>query len=119
MPEPTQKFENWRGMLWALFAVLTASAMSIAVRGASLEIDSRLIVFHRFTLGFVILLGVMLLFPTQRRGLKFSDPKLHIIRGILIGVSTLLGFYALATRRAVTKRTMCLFWSLLRPRPAT
>ncbi len=97
MPKPTQNFENWRGMVWALMAVVTASAMSIAVRGASLEIDTRLIVFHRFTLGFAILLAIFLLVPKQRQSLSFSNPRLHMVRGVLIGTSTLLGFYALAT----------------------
>ncbi|MEM7242570.1 MAG: DMT family transporter [Pseudomonadota bacterium] len=97
MDKSKAKYENWRGMLWAFIAVLSASAMSISVRGASLEIDPRLIVFHRFVLGMAILLIVMVALPQQRKSLRFSDPKLHIIRGVLIGVSTLLGFYALAT----------------------
>ena len=84
-------------MFWALIAVVSASFMSISVRGASLEIDSRLIVFHRFLLGMGILVLICLLVPKQRENLRFSNPKLHIGRGLLIGVSTLLGFYALAT----------------------
>jgi len=90
------KYENWRGMLWALLAVLAASAMSLAVRGASLELDTRLIVFYRFIFGFLILLVILALSPQQRAQLRFSDPKLHIIRGVLIAMSTLFGFYALA-----------------------
>lgn len=97
MNKTPQIFENWRGMLWAMVAVLTASAMSIAVRGASLEIDTRLIVFHRFAVGVIILLAIAALSPRARAQLHFSDPKGHIIRGVLVGVSTLFGFYALAT----------------------
>ena len=97
MANSNGQYENWRGMVWAIIAVLSASAMSLSVRGASLEIDSRLIVFHRFLLGFAILVVILALVPSQRKTLRFSNPKLHIVRGILIGASTLLGFYALAT----------------------
>jgi drug/metabolite transporter (DMT)-like permease len=96
MRNEPQHFENWRGMVWAIFAVLTASAMSIAVRGASLELDTRLIVFHRFFIGVIILLLVVAVSPKIRSEVRFSDPKGHIIRGVLIGLSTLGGFYALA-----------------------
>jgi drug/metabolite transporter (DMT)-like permease len=96
MNNAPQQFENWRGMLWAIFAVITASAMSIAVRGASLELDTRLIVFHRFFVGVVILLIAIAVSPKIRADVRFTDPKGHIIRGILIGLSTLGGFYALA-----------------------
>tara|TARA_R110002096_G_scaffold14582_1_gene50579 strand:- start:43744 stop:44625 length:882 start_codon:yes stop_codon:yes gene_type:complete len=96
MRKEPQVFENWRGMVWAFIAVLTASAMSIAVRGASFDLDTRLIVFHRFAAGVVILIIMAALSPKIRSELRFSDPKGHIIRGVLIGVSTLGGFYALA-----------------------
>lgn len=96
MNNAPQQFENWRGMLWAIFAVLTASAMSIAVRGASFEFDTRLIVFHRFAVGVIILLIAIAVSPKIRADVRFTDPKGHIIRGILIGVATLGGFYALA-----------------------
>jgi drug/metabolite transporter (DMT)-like permease len=96
MNRQPQQFENWRGMVWALLAVLTASAMSMAVRGASLEIDTRLIVLHRFLVGVAILLTLVALSPKIRSEVRFSDPKGHIIRGVLIGISTLGGFYALA-----------------------
>jgi drug/metabolite transporter (DMT)-like permease len=96
MNNEPQIFENWRGMVWAMLAVLTASAMSIAVRGASLEIDTRLIVLHRFMVGVVILLVIAALSPKIRADIRFTDPKGHIIRGVLIGLSTLGGFYALA-----------------------
>ena len=96
MSEEKATYENWRGMLWAFLAVLAASAMSLSVRGASLEIDPRLIVLYRFVFGFLILIVILGSSPSQRQKLTFSDPKLHIIRGILIAVSTLFGFYALA-----------------------
>jgi len=96
MNKEPQVFENWRGMVWAFIAVLSASAMSIAVRGASLEIDTRLIVLHRFAVGVLILLVIAAVSPKIRGDIRFTDPKGHIIRGVLIGISTLGGFYALA-----------------------
>lgn len=84
-------------MIWAAIAALTASAMSISVRGASLELDTRLIVFHRFAVGVLILLVVAAFSQKIRDSIQFSDPKSHIIRGVLIGLATLGGFYALAT----------------------
>lgn len=96
MNNAPQQFENWRGMLWAMFAVITASTLSIAVRSASFELDTRLIVFHRFFVGFIILLIYTAFSPTARQSLRFTDPKGHIIRGVLIGLATLGGFYALA-----------------------
>lgn len=96
MNNAPQQFENWRGMVWAGVAALTASAMSIGVRSASFDLDVRLIVFHRFLLGLIILVAVAAVSPKARNSLQFSDPKGHIIRGLLIGFATLGGFYALA-----------------------
>jgi drug/metabolite transporter (DMT)-like permease len=70
--------------------------MSISVRGASLEIDTRLIVFHRFAAALIILLLIAACSSKLRRELRFTDPKSHITRGVLIGFATLGGFYALA-----------------------
>jgi len=50
--EKNQGAENWRGILWAMLSVIGASAMAISVRGASLGLDTKLIVGYRlfFTL---------------------------------------------------------------------
>jgi drug/metabolite transporter (DMT)-like permease len=96
MNNAPQQFENWRGMIWSAAAALTASAMSISVRGASLEIDTRLIVFHRFAAALLILLLIAACSSKLRQELRFTDPKSHITRGVLIGLATLGGFYALA-----------------------
>ena len=44
MTEQNQEAENWRGILWAMLSVIGASAMAISVRGASLGLDTRLLV---------------------------------------------------------------------------
>lgn len=95
-PTPAPQTDNLRGALWLLFSVVTASAMSLAVRELSGQIDSRMIVMLR---GLVILGGMILLAPffhAKVRGMRFSRPWLHAGRGALIGLSTHLGFYTLA-----------------------
>lgn len=96
MPSPKPQTDNLRGAMWLLFSVVTASAMSLAVRELSAQLDSRMIVMLR---GLVILGGLILLaplFPSRVRGMRFSRPWLHGVRGALIGLSTHLGFYTLA-----------------------
>ena len=97
MVKPRTGFENWRGIVWALWSTLFACALSLSVRGASLQLDSRQVVFYRAFLGIAFILVWILCHKKTRQNLRFSDPTGHIIRGILMGVSTLLGFYALAT----------------------
>lgn len=91
-PEPN----NAKGLAWILCSIFAASVMSVAVRELSFTLDSRMIVLLRAGLTTALLIPALLLVPRLRRQLRFSRPGLHILRGALIGVSTHLGFYALA-----------------------
>ncbi|MBT6833629.1 MAG: DMT family transporter [Rhodobacterales bacterium] len=96
MTEQNQEAENWRGILWAMLSVIGASAMAISVRGASLGLDTRLLVGYRlfFTL---ILIGILILIvPRLRSKVHFKQPRAHLIRGILMAFSVHLGFYTLS-----------------------
>ena len=96
MTEQNQEAENWRGILWAMLSVIGASAMAISVRGASLGLDTRLLVGYRlfFTL---ILIGILILIvPRLRLKVHFKQPRAHLIRGILMAFSVHLGFYTLS-----------------------
>ncbi|MDB2561608.1 DMT family transporter [Amylibacter sp.] len=96
MTEQNQEAENWRGILWAMLSVIGASAMAISVRGASLGLDTRLLVGYRlfFTL---ILIGILILIvPRLRSQVHFKQPRAHLIRGILMAFSVHLGFYTLS-----------------------
>ncbi len=88
--------DNYRAIIWALISVIGASAMSLAVRGVVLEIDSRMVVMFRAGVTSLVLLALIIAWPRMRRNLRFSRPGLHLLRGGLIGVSTNLGFYTLA-----------------------
>ena len=96
MTEQNQEAENWRGILWAMLSVIGASAMAISVRGASLGLDTRLLVGYRlfFTL---ILIGILILIvPRLRSKIHFKQPRAHLIRGVLMAFSVHLGFYTLS-----------------------
>ena len=88
--------DNFRGILWALISVVGASAMSLAVRGVTLELDSRMVVMARAGITSLLILVGVLIFARMRRNMRFSKPWSHLLRGGLIGVSTNLGFYTLA-----------------------
>lgn len=89
--------DNLRGMAWMGVSVLGASLMTIAVRGATLEISSTMIVFYRSTIILVFLLAALSASPKSRQAMRFSRPWLHVLRGSLIGFATLLGYYTIAT----------------------
>lgn len=96
MTKQNQEAENWRGILWAMLSVIGASAMAISVRGASLGLDTRLLVGYRlfFTL---ILIGILILIvPRLRSKVNFKQPRAHLIRGVLMAFSVHLGFYTLS-----------------------
>ncbi|GHA44520.1 DMT transporter permease [Amylibacter ulvae] len=94
MPTPAVH-DNFRGMVWALIAVITASAMTIAIRGAAAEMDSNMIAMARFSITVMLAIIAMCLLPSLRKQLRFSQPWRHVLRGILVGFSTLLGFYSI------------------------
>ena len=87
--------DNRRGAAWMGFSVVTAAAMTLAVRGASGELSSTLIVMQRAIGGLALCLIAAALIPRLRARLRFSAPWLHVWRGSLIGVSTMMGFYTI------------------------
>jgi len=89
--------ENLRGILWILFSVVMASAMSLSVRALAGEMDSRMIVLFRAAV-LAVLVGMPLIPNTPlRRQMGLSRPWLHLIRGAMIGFATHFGFYTLAS----------------------
>jgi drug/metabolite transporter (DMT)-like permease len=93
---PAPERDNMRGLAWIAVSVVASSAMAIAVRGASQELDSPMVVMLRAGLTSLLLLAVILPVTPLRRQLRCSRPWLHVLRGTLIAVSTNLGFYTLA-----------------------
>ncbi|MCB1366746.1 MAG: DMT family transporter [Rhodobacteraceae bacterium] len=85
-----------QGLIWALVSVMGASLMTLAVRGVTLEVDSRMAVLFRAGITSILIALVLILFAGARRQMRFSRPGQHLLRGALIGVSTNLGFYTLA-----------------------
>lgn len=87
--------ENARGAAWMMMSVIAGSVMTLAVRGAGAEIDSRVIVALRSVGGLALALLAFGVTPRLKGELRFSAPWLHIWRGGLVGVSTNLGFYTI------------------------
>jgi drug/metabolite transporter (DMT)-like permease len=92
-----EPLNNLKGIYWMCLSVLTASSMNLIVRQLSKDIDSVLIVFYRFTITAGILVAAAVLLSPMRAKLQFSRPWLHVIRGVLVGIATHLGFYTLSS----------------------
>lgn len=95
-PTLVTKTDNLRGLAWILVSIFAASAMSVAVKDLSYSLDSRMVVLLRAGLTAAALVPVVLFSRRFRARLRITRPWLHIVRGALIGISTHLGFYALA-----------------------
>lgn len=93
-PARTQS-DNLRGVIWMLFSVVMASAMSVSVRWLTDELDSRMVLMLRSGITTVLIAGCLVL-PFVWRKLRFSRPRDHLIRGAFVAGSTHLGFYTLA-----------------------
>lgn len=94
--QPVFAVDNLRGIGWILLSVAASSGMTIAVRGASLAVDSRMVVLLRAGITLIALIGAVLVIARLRRQLRFSRPWMHLSRGIMLGTSTHLGFYTIA-----------------------
>ncbi len=90
------KVDNLRAVWWILLSVLGSSAMAVAVRDLSGQIDSRMIVFLRSAISSGVILMALVGVARLRARLRFSQPWRHLIRGSLIAASTHMGFYAIA-----------------------
>ncbi|MHA3915998.1 DMT family transporter [Halovulum sp. GXIMD14793] len=93
---PDFAVDNLRGIGWILLSVAASSAMTVAVRAASLAVDSRMVVLLRAGITLLVLLAAILLVARLRRQLRFTRPWLHVTRGAMIAISTHLGFYTIA-----------------------
>ena len=93
---PPHQIDNLRAVWWILLSVLGSSAMAIAVRDVSAQIDSRTIVFLRSAISSGAILLALIGFARLRAQLRFSQPLRHLVRGSFIAVSTHLGYYAIA-----------------------
>ena len=94
--------DNIRAMSWLMVSVVASSAMTIAVRMVSEELDPRMIVLLRFGITALILIAAILGIPRLRALLSFTLPGQHLVRGIFMAISTHLGFYAIAHMELVT-----------------
>ena len=94
---PGDERDNWRGLKWMMLSVLSSSAMTIATRYATLELDSRMVVLMRGLLTLALLAAMLAASAKMRGTIQFSKPFSHLFRGILVTVSTHLGFYTIAT----------------------
>lgn len=106
MPLPFEH-QNLRGIGWLMFSVVTASAMSIAVRELSAALDSRMIVFLRGGV-LTLVIGVLAFHPGFRAQLRFSRIGMHLARGTVIAASTHLGYYTL-TKLPIATATVLFF----------
>jgi drug/metabolite transporter (DMT)-like permease len=79
-----------------MLSVLGASAMAVSVRGASLGLDTRLIVGYRLFFTLIILGLTLFLIPHLRSEIRFNHPRAHLIRGFLMACSIHFGFYTLS-----------------------
>lgn len=94
---PAPERDNWRGLKWMMLSVVASSAMTIAARIASQDLDSRMVVLGRGALTFIAILAVLAVSAKLRAKLQFTDVQGHLIRGFLIAISTQMGFYTIAT----------------------
>jgi len=95
-PNLPHKSDNLLAIWWILLSVVGSSAMSVAVRDMSAQLDAQMIVFLRSIMATGLILLGMVFFARFRRQMRFSQPLRHLLRGTLIGSSTYFGFYAIA-----------------------
>lgn len=86
---------NMRGALWLLGSVAGATVMTAAVRLLTPDLHTAMLAFLRSLFATVLILPF--LWRPERRAatLRFSRWKLHLLRGLLIGVALNTGFYAI------------------------
>ncbi len=95
-------YDNLRAISWLLLSVFASSAMTIAVRVMSFELDPRMIVLLRFGITAILLCIAVILVADLRNKLSFRRPKEHLVRGSFMAISTHLGFYSIVHLELVT-----------------
>ncbi|MEL6584683.1 MAG: DMT family transporter [Pseudomonadota bacterium] len=98
--------ENLRGIAWALFSVVTSSAMAVSVRALSEHFSPQMVLTMRAGFSTLLVLIAVLALPWARRQLKITVPWAHAARGFCIAVSTLLGFYTIANLPLATSTVL-------------
>lgn len=90
---------NMQGALWMIASGAAATVMTVAVRYASQDLDTRMIAFLRTALGAPFILAWHFLpsiWGGASEALRFSMPGLHLLRGTLTAVAFNFGFYAIS-----------------------
>lgn len=87
--------DNMRGALWLLASVAGATVMTATIRLLTPDLHTMMLAFLRSA--FAAVLVVPLLWRPERRAttLRFSLWRLHLFRGLLIGIALNTGFYAI------------------------
>ncbi|MEM6671013.1 MAG: DMT family transporter [Pseudomonadota bacterium] len=93
-PTSDRMTDNVRGALWMVASCVAASAMMVAIRLLSEELDSRMIAFLRSFLGLLVV--VIWLLDGSFFRIRITKPWLHVARGVLMAFATNLGFYAIS-----------------------
>jgi len=97
-----EEYDNVKAIGWLLLSVVASAAMTVAVRVISFDLDPRMIVLLRFAITGVLLVCAIFASANLRSQLRFSIPRLHLFRGLCMGVSAHLGFYSIANLELVT-----------------
>ena len=100
-PDPTSGTETdtaalLRACLWMIGAVISFTAMAIAGREISVELDTFEIMMYRSAVGLVLVLGVGAAFGRLHR-IRTSRLGVHVLRNIFHFAGQNLWFYAVAT----------------------
>jgi len=100
--------DNLTGAGWMIASCIGATAMSVAVRLLADTMPSVQMAFLRSALGIWVLLPVFAraAMRHEKVPVRFSRPWLHLVRGVLFGLATTCGFYALAHLPLATATTL-------------
>lgn len=92
---PAIATSNREGALWMLASVAGATGMTIAVRLLTPDVHTAMLAFLRAAFAGVLVLPFFMRARATGVRLRFTAWKLHLARGILIGVALNLGFYSI------------------------
>ncbi|MEM9147743.1 MAG: DMT family transporter [Pseudomonadota bacterium] len=95
MPAREPLSENMRGAMWLLASVFAATVMTASIRWLTPDLHTAMLAFLRSA--FAAVLVIPFLWRKERRAntLRFALWKLHLARGVLIGIALNTGFYAI------------------------
>ena len=87
---------NAAGALWILASVAGATAETIGVRILSADMHTNMLVFLRAAFAALLVLPLLGQMRRPAAPMRFRAWKLHVLRGMLLAVSLLTGFYSIA-----------------------